>query len=421
MSSEDVFLGLGLTVILAVACQVLAGRCRIPAIVMLLPVGFGVGHFVPSLDPSTTLGDAFSPLVTLAVAVILFDGGLELKVSELEGHSQRVVRRLLLLGIPITWAGATLLAGPLLGIPGDAALMLGAILIVSGPTVVGPVLEMARPGRRVSLILGWEGITIDPIGAVIGALVFQAISNDVDLVPGQEAFPFLQSVGVGIVGGAVGVAVLWLLLTRLGLKGILATEAIIATVVGVAALCDVYREDTGLFAAIIMGVALANLPQIDMPEDRHFFSTVVQLVIGVLFISISATVSFDSVMDVLWPSLALVAGLVLIVRPLVAIVATARTSLSRPERAFIAWMDPRGIVAASTASSFAAPLAAAGIIGAEKLLPATFVVIVGTVTLYGLTAAPVARMLGRGEADDPEQTEVGLVDEPDEVPPVIDL
>lgn len=415
------FLGLGLTVLLAVGCQLLSARFRIPAIVLLLPVGFGVGHYVPDLDVSVGIGDAFSPLVTLAVAVILFEGGLELRFSELQGHSQRVVRRLLLIGIPVTWAGATLLAGPLLGVSSEAALMLGAILIVSGPTVVGPVLEVARPGRRAALILGWEGTTIDPIGAVIGALVFQALKNDVGLVPGNEAVSFLESVGVGLAGGAVGIGLLWLLLTRIGLHGILATEAILATVIGVAALCDAFLEDTGLFAAIVMGVGMANLPWIKMPEDRHFFSTIVQLVIGILFISISASVSVDSVLDVLWPTLALVAGLVLIVRPLVAFLSTLRTSLTAAERTFIGWMDPRGIVAASTASTFAVPLAAAGVLDAEKLLPATFLVIVGTVTLYGLTAAPVARLLGLGEAGDVAQDETGLVDEPDEAPPLTDV
>lgn len=421
MSSEEIFLGLGLTVLLAVGCQLVSARFRVPAIVLLLPVGFGVGHFIPELDPTTTIGDAFSPLVTLAVAVILFEGGLELDLSELEGHTQRVVRRLLVLGIPITWAGAALLAAPLIGLSSEGALMLGAILIVSGPTVVGPVLDIARPGRRVSLILGWEGTTIDPIGALIGALVFQAISNDVGLVPGAEVVEFLHSVGAGAVGGAVGTVLLWLLLSKVRLHGILATEAILATVVGVTALCDVYRDDTGLLAAIIMGIAAVNVPAVQMPEDRHFFSTVVQLVIGLLFISISATVSAGAVREVLLPSVLLLVGLVVVVRPLVAAVATLRTSLTRGEKAFIGWMDPRGIVAASTAATFSVPLAEAGVPEADRLLPATFLVIVGTVTLYGLTAAPVARLLRGTEPDEPDEDATGLSDEPDRLPPPTDL
>ena len=394
MTESDIFISFGLTVLLAVGCQIVSQRVRIPAIVLLLPVGFLAGHYISAMNPAKSLGSAFSPLVALAVAIVLFDGGLDLEFRELEGHHQRVVRRLLYWGIPITWAGATLLARPLLGLSEEASIMLGAIIIVSGPTVMAPLLAAARPGRRVSLILSWEGTTIDPFGAIIGALVFQAIVNHAQTGRGQEVLAFLRSVGVGALGGVVGAAVLWLLLSKVRLSGVLATEAILAVVVGTAALCDASRADTGLIAAIVMGVALANLPGIDLPEDRKFFKTIVQLVIGVLFISISATVTPSSVRSVLGPTLLLLVGLVVVVRPLVAAVSTLRTPLSVRERAFIGWMDPRGIVAASTAASFGAPLAAAGIAGADKLVPATFLVIVGTVTLYGLTATPVARLLG---------------------------
>ena len=243
--------------------------------------------------------------------------------------------------------------------------------------------------------------------------MFQGLTHHVDFGRGEEALAFLRSVGVGALGGVVGTLVLWLLLAKLELRGVLATEAVVATVIGTAALCDAWRDDTGLIAAIVMGVALANLPGIDLPEDRPFFKTVVQLVIGLLFISISATVSSSSVTSVLWPTLALVAGLVLVVRPVIAAVSTARTSLTRNERVFIGWMDPRGIVAASTAATFSGPLVAAGIDGADTLLPATFVVIVATVGIYGLTATPLARILGLSETAAEEASEP---DRPDEAP-----
>lgn len=413
MSSTDIVLGFGLTLILATACQIAANRFRLPAIVLLLPVGFVAGHYIDALNPQQSLGAAFSPLVGLGVAIILFDGGLDLSFRELEGHSQRVVRRLLIYGIPITWLGATLLAWPLLGLSGQAALMLGAIVIVSGPTVVAPLLDASRPGRRVTRILGWEGVTIDPIGAIIGAIVFQALVEHVRPGHGEAILSFARSLALGITGGAAGTLVLWLLLSKLRLTGVLATQAILATVVGTAALCDAHRDDTGLIAAIVMGVAFANLPGIQMPQDRRFFRTVVQLVIGLLFISISATVTVSSVRAVLVPTLVLVAALILLVRPLVAAAATVRTALPWRERAFVAWMDPRGIVAASTAATFGPLLAGAGIDGAQKLLPATFIVIVGTVTIYGLTAAPAARLLGLSETLEQERAEPDLPDEPD--------
>jgi NhaP-type Na+/H+ or K+/H+ antiporter len=420
VSETDIFIGFGVTVLLAVGCQIVSSRVRIPAIILLLPAGFVAGHYLSEMNLEKTLGSAFSPLVGLAVALILFDGGLDLNFRELEGHSQRVVRRLLYLGIPVTWAGASLLAWLLLGISSQASIMLGAILIVSGPTVVAPVLAAARPGRRVSLILGWEGTTIDPFGAIIGALVFQALVNHVQPGRGHALLALLRSLGTGAVGGAIGTAALWLLLNKLRLRGTMATQAIVAVVIGTAALCDALRADTGLIAAIVMGVALANLPVIDLPEDRQFFKTIVQLVIGLLFISISAGVTTSSVKAVLWPTLAVIAGLVLVVRPAVAAASTLRTSLSVRERAFIGWMDPRGIVAASTAATFGAPLAMAGIGGANKLLPATFVVIVGTVAIYGLSGPPVARLLGLAETASEELSEPLLPDEPTMEPPQSD-
>ena len=168
-------------------------------------------------------------MVSLAVAVILFEGGLDLNFRELEGHSQRVVRRLILRGVPITWAGAGLLAWLLLGLSSRAAVMLGAILIVSGPTVVAPLLERARPGRRLTAILGWESTTIDPIGAIIGALVFQALTTEVSFRPTAELLQFAGNIGLGLLGGVVGTVALWLLVEKLELHGVLATEATVLT------------------------------------------------------------------------------------------------------------------------------------------------------------------------------------------------
>jgi len=396
MSASQIFVGIGLTFALAVGCQIIAARYRIPAIILLLPVGFVAGFLTSTINPNKIFGAAFPPLVSLAVAIILFDGGLDLVIKEVESDSRGVVRRLRGLGVPITWAGAGVFAWLLLGLSSQAAIMLGAILIVSGPTVVNPLLQAARPGKKLVSILGFESTTVDPIGAIIAVLVFQALSGDVNNVL-TGALDFVGRVGIGVAGGAAGTAVLWLLLGKLKLSGLLATEAIIATVVTAAALCDALRDDTGLIAAITMGILLANLPGLDVPKDRPFLQTIVQLTIGLLFISISATVTPASLRGVVWPSLGLIACLVLLVRPVVAVVATVRTSLTRNERIFIGSMDPRGIVAASTAASFSAPLVALGIGGANRLLPVTFLVIVGTVTVYGLLAVPLARRLGLRE------------------------
>ncbi|MFI9311411.1 cation:proton antiporter [Streptomyces triculaminicus] len=394
MTTNQVLIGVGLTLVLAVGSQILASRLRLPALIVLLPTGFTAGALIDDVDPERLLGAAFSPLVSLAVAVILYDAGLGLDLARMRGHRRRVVFRLICIGVPITWLLGALLAAPLLGMSRQAAVMIGAILVVSGPTVVGPLLSLVRPKDRLQHILVWEGSLIDPVGGILGALVFHAIAAGTKHHFYSAAADFLTSVGIGAAGGVTGAALLWGLFRALRPGEVLGTTAQLAAVIGVAALCDVLREDTGLIAAVMMGLAVANLPGFDIPARRPFFETLVTLILGLLFISISATVTPQSLRHVGLPALGLAAFLVLVVRPMVAAVSTLRTDLTRGERGFISWMAPRGIVAAATASTFSAGLVAKGIDGATKILPATFVVIVATVTLYGLTALPVARRLG---------------------------
>lgn len=274
--------------------------------------------------------------------------------------------------------------------------MLASILVVSGPTVVGPLLGFVRPTERLQRILIWEGSLIDPVGGILGAFVFHGVvAADGHHRFGSQLGEFWVSAAVGLAGGVAGAALLWLLLlSRVRMSEELGTSVQIAAVIGVAAACDVLREDTGLISAVVMGMAMANLPGLDIPARRPFFDTLVSLVIGLLFVSISATVTPASLRHVVLPTLALVALLVLVTRPLVAHLATLGTDVPRGERWFIGWMAPRGIVAAATASTFSAELTDKGVTGAERILPATFVVIVATVMLYGLTAFPVARRLG---------------------------
>lgn len=394
MSTDQVLLGVGLIVVLAVGSQVLASRLRIPALIILLPAGFTAGALTTDVNPQRLLGAAFQPLVALAVAVILYDSGLALQWGEAGGRARRVVPRLVCLGVLVTMALAAVLASPLLGMSAGAAVMTGAILVVSGPTVVGPLLAFVRPSERLQRILSWEGALIDPVGAILGAVVFHSVLASTSGGFGHPLGQFLLSVGIGGAGAVVGVAVLWLCLCKLDLDEVLGTTSQLACVIGVAAACDIVRDDSGLIAAILMGLAVANLRAFDVPARRPFFETLVQLIIGVLFVSISATVTPASLSHLVLPTLGLVAMLVLVARPLVAFFATTRAGLTWGERAFTGWMAPRGIVAAATASTFGAELAAQHIGGAAKILPVTFLVIVVTVALYGLTAVPVARRLG---------------------------
>jgi NhaP-type Na+/H+ or K+/H+ antiporter len=406
MTTDQVLAGVGLILVLAVGSQVLASRLHIPALIILLPAGFTAGALTTDVNPERLLGPSFEPLVSLLVAVILYDAGLDLDLRKLRGHTRHIVTRLIVVGVPVTWAAAAAFAALLVGMSGRAALLTGAILVVSGPTVVGPLLSIIRPAERLQRVLTWEGSLIDPIGGILGAVVFGAVTTSTHRAPGYQLGQFLLGIGIGVAGGVVGTAVLWFLLRTLRLGEVLGTTSQLASVVAVAAACDIVRDDAGLVAAVIMGLAVANIRGFDMPARRPFFETLVQLIIGVLFVAISATVTPQSVRHLIVPVLGLVAVLVLVTRPLVAMLATLRTDMPAAERRFTGWMAPRGIVAAATASTFSAGLAAHGIGGASKVLPVTFLVIVATVALYGLTAAPVARRLG---VTRPERTRPLLV------------
>jgi NhaP-type Na+/H+ or K+/H+ antiporter len=406
VTTNQVLAGVGLILVLAVGSQVLASRLRIPAIIILLPAGFVAGAVTTDVNPQRLLGPAFQPLVSLSVAVILYDAGLGLDLRHLRGHTRRVVTRLIAAGIPITWAFAAVFTGLLVGMSRQAAVMTGAILVVSGPTVVGPLLGFIRPTERLQRVLIWEGSLIDPVGGILGAVVFHAVLASTRGGAGYQLGQLLIGIGTGVAGGVVGIAVLWFLLRKLRLGEVLGTTSQLASVVAIAAACDIVRDDAGLIAAVVMGVAMANMRGFDLPSRRPFFEALVQLIIGVLFISISATVTPQSLRHLILPTLGLVVVLVVVTRPLVAQLATLGTDMTKGERWFTGWMAPRGIVAAATASTFSAGLAAQGIGGASKILPVTFLVIVATVALYGLTAAPMARRLG---VTRPERTRPLLV------------
>jgi NhaP-type Na+/H+ or K+/H+ antiporter len=393
MSTNQILIGIGLIFVLAVGSQVLASRLRVPALIVMLPAGFIAGALTSDVNPVKLLGPAFQPAVSLAVAVILYDSGLGLDLRKLQGHTRKTVIRLIIVGLALSFALTALLAPALLGMSTRAAVMLGAILVVTGPTVVGPLLAFVRPAQRLRHLLAWEGSLMDPIGAIIGASVFHAISASTEPRLSSQVADFWESLGTGVAGAIVAVALLWLLLRILDLPDALGTSAQLAVVVAVAAGCDALRPESGLVAAIITGVVISNIPGFGIPARRPFLETLVQLIIGLLFVSIAATITPSSLRGLVLPTIGLVAALVLVARPLTAALAAIGTDLTTGERSFTGWMAPRGIVAAATATTFSAALVTKHVSGAAKILPVTFLVIVATVTVYGLTASPVARHL----------------------------
>jgi NhaP-type Na+/H+ or K+/H+ antiporter len=395
VSTDDVLLGLGLVVVVAVASQLLAARLRLPAIVVLLPAGFLLGAATADVHPDRLLGPLYQPFVSIAVGVILFEAGLRLTFADVERDARRLVGRLVAIGVLVTWlavAGAAVLLFS--GLGDRVPLLIGAVLVVSGPTVVMPLLAFVRPTRAVRSVLTWEGVLVDPIGALLGVLVFNAARSGAGSRfwhPGE----LLASVAVGAAVGAAAAGILWLVLREAQRNAPRqAVPAVLMMVVAALVGADLLREDAGFVAVTLMGMVLANQRRIDVSLMLEFQGTLVKLLVGALFVLIAASVSPADVRAVLPGALALVALMAVVIRPLAVALATWRSSLSRNERAFVAWMAPRGIVAGATASAFGLELERAHVPGAEKILPIVFVTIFGTVVLYGLTAAPVARLLG---------------------------
>jgi NhaP-type Na+/H+ or K+/H+ antiporter len=393
MSTNQSLFGLGLVLVLAVSSQLIARPLRAPALVVLLPAGFVAGIATNDVHPDNLLGSLYQPFVTVAVGVILFEAGLRLSFEEVLPAVRKVVVRLVTGGALLTWLAISATVALLYDdMDRGVAFVVGAILVVSGPTVVLPLLAFIRPTRDVRSVLKWEGTLVDPIGALLGVLVFTGVSSGKGWQPGE----MLVDLGVGALVAAVGAPALWLLLREVqrGAPRMIASTTLMVVVAAVVA-ADLIREDTGLIAALLMGIAVANQRGIDISLSLfEFEETLVSLLIGVLFVLVAASVSPEEVRSVLPQALVLVAVMILLIRPAVVALATARSSFARHERAFVAWMAPRGIVAGATASAFGPELAQKGFAGADKVLPMVFVAIFGTVVVYGLTAMPVARMLG---------------------------
>lgn len=404
MSADEATIGLATIVVFGVGCQWIARRIGIPSLLLLLPAGLLAGDGLGLVQPEELFGDLLSPLVTLLVGLLLFQAATQLHLGELPGEARGAVVRLVTVGLAVTFAGAVAVCLLFLDVPRSLAVVTGGVLVVSGPTVVGPLLDVVRPRHPTATILRWEGITLDPLGATVGVVVL----NLVLAADRGGVHPALQLSGrfaLGVAAGALAGAVLVGLMSRFWLTDDM--EAAVALMLAAAAFAgaELLASEAGLFATVTMGVVVANQRTVATDRIQGFGETLEVLIIGTLFITLGALVDVDDLGHYLWPVLAITLGLVLVVRPVTVAVALARTSLHRRDRAMIAWMDPRGVVAASTATTFTVSLNAAGF-DADFLLPVTFGVILGCGLVYGLTAKPVAKALGVTE---PRPTGVALV------------
>jgi NhaP-type Na+/H+ or K+/H+ antiporter len=392
VTTSAVLLGAGMIFVLAVGSEVAAVRLRLPAIAILLPVGFVAGMF-PDVDPVAALGRFYQPMLALAIAVLLFNAGLHLNLRLLTGQTRRIVLRLVLVGLPVTMALVATAAG-LLGLEAGSAIMIGAILVPAGRTVVAPILAFVRPAQRLRHALIWETALLGPLAAIVCVIVLHGVIASTRASVGTRAEELLGCLGTGLAGGLAGTLVLWLLIRKVALGQQLGTAAVLAAVAGIAAGCDALSPATGIIAAALMGVFAANLRGFEIPARRPFLETAIVLVRDVLLLTVAATVSLDAAARQALPALALTAVLVLVGRPLVTLIATRGTDLTRRDQLFTGWIAPRGIVSVATAAVFTVPLAAYGVADSARILPLTLLVVMMTIVFYSAAAVPAARILG---------------------------
>ncbi len=398
MENELLLIISGLLVV-GFACHWLSWRLKMPSILLLLLVGILAGPVTGMLDPDRIFGDLLKPMVSLAVAVILYEGSMTLKLAEIRGHGA-VVRNLVTFGVAVTWVVAALAARFILGWDPLLAALFGAIVTVSGPTVIMPLLRTIRPTRALSSILRWEGILVDPLGAILAVLVFNFI---VVTQTAQTAGQLYAMLGlIALVGGGLGVAVghfFGVMLRRHWLPDYLRDYAALATVILVFSVSEMVVHESGLLAVTIMGVWQANMKGLDLEDILDFKESLTLVLVAGLFILLAARIEFASIAELGVAAIAVLLILQFVAGPLRALLCSAGSELSLRERLYLGWIFPRGIVAAAVSALFALRLEGIGFPGAAGLVPMVFIVIVGTVVIQSVSGKAVARWLGVSNPD----------------------
>jgi NhaP-type Na+/H+ or K+/H+ antiporter len=403
---EQLLIGLALILLLGIGAQWAAWRYKLPSILLLLVLGFAAGPITGIISPESLQGDWVFAVVAVSVGIILFEGGLSLRIAELREVGS-AVRNLITVGALVTWVLSTVAAYYVAGFSLSISVIIGSILIVTGPTVVIPLLRHVRPTGRVGAVAKWEGITIDPVGAIVAVLVLEFVLLLHEPVNGGQAAGNLSaaifhaveglmlSIMIGVAVGIVGAVLLVLLLRQRLVPDYLQSAIALMVVVGVFVLADSLQHESGLLATTLMGMALANQRYVTVRRIVEFKEDLRVLLLGSLFIILSARLEISALRSFAdGGNLLFLGALMLVVRPIAVVCSTLTTKLNWSERAFLMWLAPRGVVAAAVASLFSFRLQELFPLQAEALVPLIFFVIVGTVAIYGLTLAPVARWLG---------------------------
>ena len=390
-------LGLMLTGMLGIGflAQWLAWRVKLPAILFLLLAGILLGPVSHVLQPDQMLGDLLFPIVSLSVALILFEGSLTLRFHELPGIG-RAVRGLVTYGAVAALLMLAVAGHYLAGLSWPIALLFGALTCVTGPTVIAPMLRTLRPNARIANTLRWEGIVIDPLGALFAVLIYEAIVSHQE---GHTIAIFLRTVLVGVGVGGFAAWVLARLLRRQSIPEYLQNYGTMATVLLAFSVSNTLSHESGLLAVTVMGIALGNMRDVHIDDILDFKENLTTLLVSSLFILLAARLHWPLPDGMLMAGIGIFLVAQIIVRPVTVAIASIGSGLSWRERALIAWVAPRGIVAASVSALFALRLGTLGLPGAQSLVPLVFILIIGTVVLQSATARPLARWLKVAEPE----------------------
>ncbi|MFC3093792.1 sodium:proton antiporter [Alteromonas sediminis] len=378
--------------LLSIACQFFAYKVKLPAILPLLIVGILIGPVFGALNADDLFGELLFPIVSLSVAIILFEGALTLKKDDIAGHG-KMVRNLCSVGVVVTWLIAAFAAHYLLSVSWSIAFLFGAIVTVTGPTVIVPMLRSVRPNHKVANILRWEGIVIDPVGALLAVLVFEFIvSAQGALSHTFYAFGITLLTGLGF-GAAAGIG-LGISLKNNWIPQYLVNTAVLTVILGVFAASNVIAHESGLLTVTVAGIILANMKGVNIEGILEFKETLSVLLISGLFILLATRLDLNAIAQLGWAAAFVILAIMYIARPISVFISSWGTSLTLKELALISWIAPRGIVAAAVSALFALKLEEQGFPQSEIIVPMVFLVIITTVVVQSLTAKLVAKLLG---------------------------
>lgn len=404
---ESIVFKIALIGLLGIAAQWAAWRFRLPSVVLLAAAGLVAGPATGLLDPNADFGNLFRPMVSVAVAVILFEGGLTLHLNEIR-HTGVAVRRMVIFGAPLGWVLGAAAAHYIAGLSWETSAVFGGILVVTGPTVIIPLLRAARLKRSVGSVLRWEGIINDPIGAMFAVVAYEVVAATAH-AESTGALLFEMLLGA-IAAVALGVAMGFAIVTafrRGWVPEFLKSPLLLAAVLVGYEAADLWIEESGLLTVTAMGLWIGNSRLASLEEIRRFKEYMTVVLVSGVFILLTATITIDTIKALDWRAFAFLAALLFVVRPVTVMLSTLGSGLALKERAFVAWIAPRGVVAVAVSGLFGAALVDLGFLDGDEMVALAFLVVFATIVLHGFSLRFLAQRLGLVSAVSPGVLIVG--------------